>query len=252
MVFATGFIFDRLANIYTEELEKLKSEVGPLVEKETKFKRATADLKKAQGDADQFASWLEERYYWGDILSEVHRLLIQTEIETGTTLHTPTGVWVEKLISYRPSVEDFTAGTGMPGVPPGYPGDPSFRPGSDGSRPNFGGDLSGRYAPPPAPEGQPAAPAQPTEPTAGQRNPLSANTSNEVSVVTVICRAVNVTSSGGASSPTDIAFAVEQALKGSPLFDKDGTQLSPTITPDEPSGTFSFEVNLKLKRPLKL
>jgi hypothetical protein len=36
------------------------------------------------------------------------------------------------------------------------------------------------------------------------------------------------------------------------LFDPKGTTLSPTITADEASGTFSFGITVALQNPLKL
>jgi hypothetical protein len=63
---------------------------------------------------------------------------------------------------------------------------------------------------------------------------------------------VNLASPTLPSANSDIAYAVESALKADPLFDKDGTQLSGTIDPVDATGTFTFGVNLKLKHPLKL
>ena len=70
--------------------------------------------------------------------------------------------------------------------------------------------------------------------------------------ITILCRAVNLTASGLPSANSDIAFAVERILKDSPMFDKDETQLSGTINVDDATTTFTFGVNVKLKKPLKL
>ena len=75
---------------------------------------------------------------------------------------------------------------------------------------------------------------------------------NELGVVTVLFRGVNLVNSTVPSANSDIAYAVAAALQASPYFDKDETQLAHTIDVDDASGTFSFGVNLKMKRPLKL
>ena len=85
---------------------------------------------------------------------------------------------------------------------------------------------------------------------------VPAANSNQVATVTVVCRGVSLSqalSSGNAASAnTEIAFALESALKESPLFDAKETQLTQKVTEDEATGTFTFGLTLKLKRPLKL
>jgi hypothetical protein len=41
-------------------------------------------------------------------------------------------------------------------------------------------------------------------------------------------------------------------LQSCPQVDAEGTQFEGTIFPDEQTGTFTFGITLKLKRPLKL
>src|SRR6201999_3477117 len=120
-----------------------------------------------------------------------------------------------------------------------------------GQNPNatapMGGRMPrGRGIPPPE-----AAQAQAT-PAATGAKALSKNTATEVSVVTILFRAVNLASPTLPSANTDIAFATEGALQASPMFDKAETQIIGTIDAVDASGTFTFEVNLKLKRPMKL
>jgi len=54
------------------------------------------------------------------------------------------------------------------------------------------------------------------------------------------------------SADTEIAFAVLNELKSSPMFDPEGTQFSGNMSAVEPPGTFSFPITIKFKRPLKL
>jgi type IV pilus assembly protein PilM len=255
VVFATGFIYDRLANVYTDELEKLKTDIAPLLAKENAFKKAYGDMQKSKQDAGQYATWLEDRYYWGDVLTELHHTMQVVEGETGTSLHTPTGVWIEKLVSAPPSPEELAAGGAtQEGVQTGpTPYDQIMMRRGRGAYPaGVPNPEPSQPAPAPSPDGTPVAPAPvPAASPRGSRG--SAASTNEISVVTITCRAVDVTSAGGvASANTDIAYAVERVLKESPLFDKDETRLSGTINPTDANGTFTFGVDVKLKRPLKL
>ncbi|EEF61496.1 type IV pilus assembly protein PilM [Pedosphaera parvula] len=252
VVFATGFIFDRLANVYTDELDKLKQDIAPLLAKESAFNKAYKDMQKSQQDALQYATLLGDRFYWGEVLTDMHRTMAQVEGETGASLHTPTGVWIEKMISARMSAEELAATN--EGAPAVNPFDPAVY-GGRGARGRMGLPGQDPTVPPaaeqapasPTPEGTPATPA----PRRGPKG--SSSSTNEISTITILCRAVDVTSSSSvASANTDIAYAVERALKESPLFDKDETHLSGTINPTDANGTFTFGVDVKLKRPLKL
>ena len=61
-----------------------------------------------------------------------------------------------------------------------------------------------------------------------------------------------LSSANAASANTEIAFALESALKESPLFEAAETQLTQKVAEDETTGTFTFGLTLKLRRPLKL
>ena len=77
VVFLSSFVFKKLAAINRDELDKLTEEIKPQQEKEVQFNKARDDSKKARLDADQFASWIQERYYWADVITELHKILIQ-------------------------------------------------------------------------------------------------------------------------------------------------------------------------------
>ena len=80
---------------------------------------------------------------------------------------------------------------------------------------------------------------------------FTSNEEVEGSKITLICRAVSLTAVNSAAN-TDLAFAVENALRDSPMFDPKGTSLQGQIGADEPDGTYTFGVNLVLKKPLQL
>ncbi len=232
VVFASSFIFKELADIYRDEYSKLGQEIEQPRHRKELFDKAMKELKNTKVDAGQYAAWIDGRYHWVDVLDELHRILIQVEADTGSKLRTPTGVWIEQFISSQDLQDGSTAmmdqGQG-----------PMF---STGGFPPHGGFAPNPMAMPPVnPDGTPAA-------TAG----AAAASTNDLSRITIVCRGVDVANiSGVPSANQDIAYALERALKDSPLFDKDETQLAGDNNPD-PNGTFTFGVKLKLKRPLNL
>jgi hypothetical protein len=72
---------------------------------------------------------------------------------------------------------------------------------------------------------------------------------NEIATVTLVCRAVDMAQGEARQA---IPFALIARLNESPLFNPTNTVLSPQVTPDEATSTFSFGLTLGLKRPLKL
>ena len=74
---------------------------------------------------------------------------------------------------------------------------------------------------------------------------------NEIASVTLMFRAISLTYIAP-SANTDIAYALLDELKTSPLFDPNTTQFSTEIIPDDTTGTFTFGISATLKQPLKL
>jgi hypothetical protein len=67
--------------------------------------------------------------------------------------------------------------------------------------------------------------------------------------ITLVCRAVNLTAIDP-SANSEIAYAVENEMKNSPLVNPQATQLNGEMTPDDVNGTFTFTVNVTPLNPL--
>jgi hypothetical protein len=52
------------------------------------------------------------------------------------------------------------------------------------------------------------------------------------------------------SANSEIAYAVENEIKSSPLVDPKATQLTGQITPDDATGTFTFTVSVSPLNPI--
>ena len=68
--------------VKTDVLETVKKDVEPEKAKEVQFKKAYGDLKKTKEEVDQVVTWMGDRFYWADVLSELRRLLIRVEQTT--------------------------------------------------------------------------------------------------------------------------------------------------------------------------
>jgi type IV pilus assembly protein PilM len=96
IVFAAGFIFQKLSGTYQGEIEQLESKITPLQSRAALFKKDLAARDAARGDAELVAGWIQNRYYWADVLTELHRILIQVEARKSADLNYPVGLWIER------------------------------------------------------------------------------------------------------------------------------------------------------------
>jgi type IV pilus assembly protein PilM len=99
---AVGFLFQKLAESKENEIKDLEPKVQELKTKADQFDRAYKKLQATQKEAGQITSWMEERYYWGDVLAELRRVLIRSEDDIKKKLSAirpgvEAGVWIEQL-----------------------------------------------------------------------------------------------------------------------------------------------------------
>jgi type IV pilus assembly protein PilM len=246
VVAAMGFIFDQLAGVRNAELQKAVDEVKPQEVRSELFKKENNNLRKAQKEVDQIVDWTNDRYYWADVLSELRNVLIRVETGARNKFRTESGVWVERMITAPEGEGEAVAVEGAPAAE---------RPVGGGMSSEDREKFMRRYGL--GPKGAPPAPVA----DASQGQPGDALTSvpkkkantNEVDTIDVTFKAVTL-SSVSASANSELAFAVRNELRGDPMFDADETDFCPgcTLTADEPPGVFTFRMNLKLKKPLKL
>ena len=249
VVFASALLFNKLNDINQAELANLDGQIVPLTKRKTDFQKALGDLEKSKTEAAQIADWIDDRYYWGEVLSQLHTIMVQVENETSNKLHTATGVWIENFTTDGEAAPDQP----MMAMAPGFPAAAGGGMARDAAwMRRYGSRLPGGGAAAPAAPAAEAAPAAGA--TAGTKTkPVKPAATNEVDTITVMCRAVDVSATGGPSATTDMAFAVQNALREDPLFDKEETKLTAAglSQPDE-RNTFTFSVTVKLKKPLKL
>ena len=274
VVAATGWLFSKLAEVKQQEFETLSEKVQPLQAREQQFKKAYGGMKTATNNLASVNQWIEDRYYWSDVCAELRRILIRVEASTKQRLGTDTGVWIEQFTSLAtlglgadsgggfapPGMSPdmpfggsrFPQGTMPPGMMPELGGMPPTTSGVDGSGmgvPSPGAPGTGEFGMVPPRMGVPGMGEYGMTPRAGG---VSAALTNDISTVTLVCRAVDVERNGVKEAREAIPFALQAELNASPWFNPSNTVLSPQVTPDDATSTFTFGVTLGLKRPLKL
>jgi type IV pilus assembly protein PilM len=117
--FAVGFLFQKLA----ETKEKEKSDLDPVVaeanQKSQEFSQAILQRDQVQGKVDQITTWMEERYYWGDVLTELKGVLVRSEDDIKKKLsaqkpNVEAGIWIEQMTTFG----NLSVPAVQPGVPP--------------------------------------------------------------------------------------------------------------------------------------
>jgi type IV pilus assembly protein PilM len=120
VAFAVGFLFEQLAKSKEAEIQDLDPKVQQIQAKFDSFNRVYSKLQATQKEADQITSWMEERYYWGDVLTQLRAALIRSEddIKKKLSAQKPSveaGIWIEQMTTL-PELQG--AGAGMAGNPP--------------------------------------------------------------------------------------------------------------------------------------
>src|SRR5450432_2332260 len=118
VAFAVGYLFEKLANAKEAAIADLEQKLSPISAKTESFTKAYARLQATQKEADQITTWMEQRYYWGDILQEMRGALIRSESDIKKKLSAQrpgveAGVWIETLTT-APSLGGATAPQNSP------------------------------------------------------------------------------------------------------------------------------------------
>jgi len=99
---AIGFMFQQLADAKKKAYDDISPEVQGKEAMAKKFQDAKGKLDSAQADANQMTVWMEDRYYWGDLFTQMRGALIRSEDEirkkyTGQKADVEAGIWIENM-----------------------------------------------------------------------------------------------------------------------------------------------------------
>jgi type IV pilus assembly protein PilM len=251
VVATMGLLYQKLADVKDEWLRvNVLPQLEPLRIKEVEFKRAFGDLKATTNELNQLSNWMGGRFYWGDVLAELRRVLIRTEMLSQQKLKTDTGVWIEQFHTTTAQRSEIDPNAGNP--------NPNIPPPAEAMSPERRAALERYRSSYPTAPGAPV-PSEPTQPAVDPAAPPSSTPTaelappgtNQISVIRIVCRAVDLSNVTPDANPTIIS-TLENELKASPFFDPKETHVISQITTDDATRTFTVTLLLALKNPLTL
>lgn len=221
MVFAFGWKYDRVASEKQAALDKLQPTVDKLKTFDQRTRDAVAGLKKIQGEADSFFEWMEQRVYWSSLLTTFRDALMAVEERKEKEFSTKTGVWIEKL---------------TPVVPPGFLTSVAM-------------PLGMTTAPVETPRSATGLP--PKKGAAAARG--DGGGTNQIDTVTLTCRSVNLTAIKSDANTVLAESLAEELRSRTNVFVAEGTKIAGDIPGGDLTNlTFTFQLTVKLARPIKL
>src|SRR5439155_7339299 len=185
VVFTYGWFYSKVAQRKNEALTKLEQQAQPLKNNEqTLNKRLLPEIRGLDIELGQFTNWVEDRFYWANVLSQLRQILLEVEGSQETALKAKTGIWIEKLVpitSATPVAPVFTPTGFSPELARHLSGPGSSSPGPSPRK------LRGINPPGASPPGaSPPAPGTPGA-TSGQAAPPT-----EIIGVILTCRSMNM------------------------------------------------------------
>lgn len=100
--FAIGFVFQQLAQVKYAALNDVEPKLETAQALANRMTNADRQRKNVQAEADQIATWMQQRYYWADILSQMRMAFIRAENDVQKKLSTEkpdvqAGIWIEQM-----------------------------------------------------------------------------------------------------------------------------------------------------------
>ena len=254
-IFAIYMVQNRIGVMRAQELDQVKTALGPLESRDKELNGAVADRDKLVKQVEEFRGLAESRYFWITLMDGLRAALLEAESNTKAKLVNPAtgtnveaGIWIETFTPILPNGSPFggegeaeggggggPAVGGMSGYGGGY--DPMMR------RMMMMRRMYGGAGPT---EGQSTMPM----PRIPRKIIQIAAASNVISEVNVVCRGVD-RSRISSTANEELAYALRSALTNSPLF-SGPIKMEGEIRHDQGSNTFSFNMTIPLKHPFKL
>src|SRR5213593_38572 len=105
VVLAYGWFYAKIADIKRDSLARINEKVEPLKQKQAELQVEHGKLKKLNQESDQLTEWMEQRFFWPDVLTELRRLLMQAEANRKQVMAgIENGVWIESFTSQTPGL----------------------------------------------------------------------------------------------------------------------------------------------------
>jgi type IV pilus assembly protein PilM len=234
MVFAYGWFYGQVADEKQKALSQLQPEVENLKRDDQKLKAGTGELRRGQLEAEQLFAWMEDRYYWAGVLTILREALIAVEDRKEKEIGAKTGVWIEKLEPIAPPGFLTVGGDSRP--LPGVRQEPT-PPGGGGGGGGGGGVTTGR--------GKGGA----------RTSAAGGGSTNQIDTILLTCRSVNLRQIKDDANTVLAEGLAEELRSRTNYFNSEVTNTKVTgelVGGDSTNLTFTFQVTVKLARPMKL
>ncbi len=242
VVFMMGLFYDKLARVKQAAIENRQGQVTDWQNKEQRFNAALAARKEAQRVVDQYTEWAGGRYVWPDLLAGIRAALTSAEQTIRDALNVRPSVWVEKMAPEGQRVTEET--TEEESAP---------RPRMDLAMMMRYGLLNPEQMKALQSVGTGGGGADSGAEGETAPKPKAQTNTNTIHTLTLTCRAISF-QKVVSTADSQLVFALERELQNNPLFvgGTNGTKVTGQMEHDENTGTFRFEVKLKLAQPISL
>ncbi len=256
-LFALGWFYgNKMVAPKKRALNEVQGKIALLEGPSKQISAEKSKINKVQTELGQMTEWVGERFLWFDILSQLHQAAAETQQEISEIFSANTGreikagLWVEEFLPELPDME-----VGLE--------DPGSSSSSSSSAAGAASVVAMRRMMTmmrrPAGGAAPGAPSMSSsyadllkmgEQLGGESAP--ANT-NEIREIKLVCKGVNLNQLH-VTANDQLAFRFEEKIKSmTNLFDVSGTGLAAqSAMTNAYANTFSFNVKLKLKTPVKI
>lgn len=241
VIFAYGMFFGKIAGVKKASLEALSAKLQPFEGRVQQLETQESAITATTNQIAKLIDILEDKFYWPDTLAEVRSVLSHVE-ESQTQPGRPVGVWVEKFGTIAGGTTETTSSSSSSSEE-----STSYDPLAFYRR---NPELMKRYFPHLA-AGMPSTPVADESTDTTKKKDTSTNTL----AIDVKCRALNLEKTPGSSGLNNqLAYAVEEAFKKSPLFDSSGTKLAEDVGVEKveaTADTFTFGLKLVIKNSMQ-
>ncbi len=230
---AMGWFYDaKIIQGKKDKIAQLQAKISPLEPVAKELESVKSKIENQKKVADQYSEWLENRTLWMQILENLRESLMATEANMETALRdkeAKTGVWIEKMTPDVPGWQDTAIDTGGGG--------------EESSTPNYSSmsaAMRRRY-------GLMAPAPEPTADTGAKKG-----STNEITSINLTCNAVDLEKYGTRANYDLVNELKNQLISHTNLFSSETDLGTNSLTKGTNGITVSFDIVLKLKRPIKI
>jgi type IV pilus assembly protein PilM len=236
VVAAIGLFYSQVHGEKQKILRDLQAIATPLQDLENQLKPEESALSAQMSKVETFATLMDQRFLWGDLLQVIRKSLVDAEVDAQRRFSLDAGLWIESLMPDSPGI-DLT-------------GAQTFDDWDDEEEqsPMMDIEMMKRYGLLPMGNTDDDDDYYDDDEEASEEDDESI-----ISKLTLSCRGVNRRAINP-NANNNLAFTLLSKLQSQTNYFNSGeTKLTGELAPvGDEEGTFNFEISLKLKQPISL